>query len=469
MSQLLIGQRPRQVVDLPTGGLHIQRSDGSGAFGQDGPTWTTSDPSSWLNFTRRNEGKYSTTYESALRAYREVSTFRSCVDLVADLASEVPIKLMEPDDSEQDTYEQIHDSVITMILERANDTIAGLPHLIYQTVNDLYLGGISYWQLVPSSLVQATAEIYRRRPDQVEPIPDPDDYVSGYKLHRRPGVRTSDFTTIPPDEMIVFMIPNPESIYYGLSRFHTTSRNVTSDSLAVSYNNQFFEENARPDGILSTEHDLSRSEAAQIRDTWQSRFKARPHKTAVLPLGLKYEAIAQGPKDADFGLLKQMSREDICAMMRVHPILLGYHLDEITPALMLESRRLLYEQNIRPLLNRIAVALTRKYLPTFSPLLLGNGWKLQFDFSNIPGLVESEDKKREGVRQLVHQGIITPNEARAQLGYKGTVPWGDTWMMPNTYAPVDQVQKAAAQGLQLPNTQTPDDETNTEEDNDNDE
>ena len=317
---------------------------------------------------------------------------------------------------------------------------------------DRFLGGICYWQIVRDKRFGDPIEIYRRRPDWIVPIPDADIMVSGYHYYpggveNQTGVDIGkDGFAIPPRNMVVHQQPNPANDLLGLSTHAQTKNYSSAETRSLEYNLEFFSNNARPDGLLSTEQELNRNDSLQIKREWLKTFKGRgkAHRTAVLPFGMKYERMATTQRDAEYVNFRKMIREDICSQVGVFPQLLGYGTEEITEGSLSIMRRQVYEFTLRPIMESITDVLNWSLLKEFKDI--PKNAFLSFDTAGIPGMNEEEKDRWDRWIRAVFQGIAVPNEARAALGIKGELPWGNTWMMPRRYRSVEAALDEEADG-----------------------
>ena len=417
---------------------------------------------------------YGKSYKEAIRAYKEVSPLAASINYVARAISQVPIRLYEMERDETGDLSipvSVANHEILDLIRDVNPFTSNYNKLIYQTVVDRYLAGISYWQIVRDGRFGEPVELFRRRPDWIIPDPDAEIMVSSYYyypggMEYEVGIDLADSGfRIAPENMIVHQQPNPEDDLLGLSTHEQTKNYSSAETRSLEYNLEFFGNNARPDGLLSTEQELSRPDTLAIKREWMKTFKGRgkSHRTAVLPFGMKYETMATSQRDAEYVNFRKMVREDICSQVGVFPQLLGYGTEEITEGSLQIMRRQVYEFTLRPIMESISDVLNWSLLPNYRDLR-DNAF-LAFDTSEIPGMNENEKERWERWTAAVFQGIAVPNEARAALGIKGQLPWGDTWMMPRRYRSVEAALEEEENGGESAQDALGDASINSEEGN----
>lgn len=93
---------------------------------------------------------------------------------------------------------------------------------------------------------------------------------------------------------------------------------------AQEYSARFFQNDARPGGILEGGNFKTKADEELFRESWQkSQTRSNRHKTAVLPTGMTYKEIGVKPSDAQLLDARKFSRIEICSMFGVPPHLIG--------------------------------------------------------------------------------------------------------------------------------------------------
>lgn len=94
---------------------------------------------------------------------------------------------------------------------------------------------------------------------------------------------------------------------------------------AESYGANYWRNASRPSGVLSTDKELSTEAVQRMRESWESRMRgvSSAGAVAVLEQGLKYQAISMSPADSQYLEGRSYQREEICAIFRVPPSVIG--------------------------------------------------------------------------------------------------------------------------------------------------
>lgn len=90
---------------------------------------------------------------------------------------------------------------------------------------------------------------------------------------------------------------------------------------AQSYGSRFFQNNARPSGVLQHPGKLEDKARTNMKQSWQSAFGGvnNAGKTAILEEGVTYQGISLTMEDAQFLSTREFQRDEICALFRVQP------------------------------------------------------------------------------------------------------------------------------------------------------
>lgn len=173
---------------------------------------------------------------------------------------------------------------------------------------------------------------------------------------------------------------------------------------------------ARPAGVITAPGKISKETADRLQGDWDLNYARNGKgKTAVLPEGLKFEKLGLLSAE-DAALVEQLnwSIQDISRLYGVPPFLLG---DPVRATFASANAALQFFaiSTLTPWVARIERA--------FAATVLGPDVRLHLDLNALLRAdPESVGKTLMSYRQA---GILTPNEARADLGYPAR-PDGDS-------------------------------------------
>jgi hypothetical protein len=123
----------------------------------------------------------------------------------------------------------------------------------------------------------------------------------------------------------------------------------------------------------------------------------------------------------DLKVLHRVPEERISAVLGVPAIVagLGAGLDRATYSNFREAREAFTETKLIPLWRSLAATLSMSLLPDFGDT---TSTIVEFDITDVRALSDDQDAQATRLKTLVEAGIITVDEARAELGRPASVP-----------------------------------------------
>lgn len=167
---------------------------------------------------------------------------------------------------------------------------------------------------------------------------------------------------------------------------------------------QFYGEGGTPSSVIETDAGMSDETVKRLQEAWATA-NFRHRKVAVLTNGMKWRPITVSASDMEMNATREYSVREIARAFRVPPYKLGAQGDRSTYQ-NLESAELDWVRTgLTGWMHRVEQAL--------SSLLPAGEW-VSFD----PSPLIKPDRRTElaGHQIAVSSGIMTPNEARAELG-----------------------------------------------------
>ncbi len=358
-------------------------------------------------------------YEDYAIAYSQVVWVYACVSTIASAIAGVPLKIYRQTAT---SVEEISDCSLAQLLSEVNPHISSYD-LWEATASFLELSGNCYWEIERND-DGVPVGIYPMRPDHIKIVPDKEAFIQGY-IYEVNGRSVS----LGADEVIHFKYFNPASEYYGLGPIAAIRNSIIIDQYSVAYNKAFFKNGACPGGVLETASSLGDEAFNRLRKQWEEGHKGstRAHRIAILEDGLKYKPISLSPRDMEFLRQRKLCREEICAVFKVPPALVGIY-EYANYANAEHQNRAFWQKTIIPKLHKLEYKLNNSLVPMFEQNHSKDGakWIARFDTSAVDALKDNEDLKSQVQERLVRAGIMTVNEVR-RLENLPPVPWGDDW------------------------------------------
>lgn len=249
----------------------------------------------------------------------------------------------------------------------------------------------------------------------------------GYQIeYREPGAPARRLLR---DEVLVIrsLMVNPECPVLGLDPLTANSRAIGAALAAQDYAGRFFQNDARPSGIITHPgHFSSEDDRSVFRKAWDRAFnRIRRHGTAVLEHGMQYQSISVTPEQAQFLETRKHSDVDIARMMRVPPHKVGI-LDKATFSNIEHQALEFVIDTLMPWLIRWEQAIRKDLIsnPRF------------FAEHNVSGLLRGDLKSRYEAYFTGRQGgWLSVNEIRRLENMPTIGPAGDVYLDPLNMVP----------------------------------
>ena len=196
---------------------------------------------------------------------------------------------------------------------------------------------------------------------------------------------------------------------------------LATDSHAKNY----FENGANIDGILKSSKPLTSQQKLDIKQSWQTVHGAgKSGGIAVVGGDMEYSPIGSNANDAQMIESRKWNAEEVCRYLNIDPILVG--INSGTSYNSIEQAQLAFLSHcIYPLISLIENEFNRKLLKPSEKS------KLYIDFDENHIMFADKSSTSNYYATLVKNGIITPNEARHNLGLN-PMPNCDELIMPYT-------------------------------------
>jgi HK97 family phage portal protein len=356
----------------------------------------------------------------------QVEAFESfvyaCASAISESVADVPLKLYY---QKGDERKEIKNHIFFDLWQNVNPFMNNFELRELTEIHQL-LTGNAYWYIVKNA-IGIPQEIYIVPSQNMKIIPDAQGFVKGY-VYTAEGGNEIAFN---PDEIIHFKYPNPMNSFYGMSPVIAGAYEIDANKYMLQYENNFFKNDARPLGLLTSEQVINDPEADRMRARWESIYKGVDNagKIAILGKGLEYKQIQMSQTDLRFIEGRNMTRDNILTIFRVPKTIVAIS-DDVNRANAEASEYVFALRCIKPKLKRSQEKINEKLLPMYKQ---ANGGRLYVEYAeNVPMNKELEVKNRES--RLTHY-ITTINEEREREGL-APVEWGNIPLAPINIAPL---------------------------------
>ena len=245
-------------------------------------------------------------------------------------------------------------------------------------------------------------------PDKVTPCVDPEGLV--YYQINSDGLNTVGIqTTVPASEVI----HDRYNCFYhplvGLSPIMACGLAANTGLNIQNNARDFFGNMSRPSGILVSPNPITEEDAKQIKAGWDSRYsKGGLGGTAVLGDGVSYQALSVPASDSQMIEHLKLSGEVVCSTFGVPSFKVGVGAIPVGSKVA-DLNEIYYSDCLQHYIEAIENLLN-------CHLELPSNVAVEFD---IKALIRMDSvSQMTYLKEGTGSGILTPNEARAELGYK---------------------------------------------------
>jgi len=319
---------------------------------------------------------------SASAAYQSVAWVRRCVDLRANAIAAMPF---EVDGGNAGTLVEV------------------LPRLLLLTEVALCIYGSAYW--LREKRGHILLGLRWLAPQSISPVFDTQRGLTGFER-----MIANAKLTLKLDDVVYFFEPAID-VESGpgptLALAALDAASLVAD--AQTYAAGFFKRGAIPAVLLSVEGNPPQEELRRLEDWWKRLLRGvqRAWETVAVRATVRPQVVGIAPgKDLAMTDLLTQARQQIAVAFGVPQTLLEDAANYATAA---EHRLSFYEETIIPRCTFYAAEINRQLL---APL----GLTLRFHPERLEIFQQREAQKAQGLVALVQAGIMTPREARIQMG-----------------------------------------------------
>lgn len=348
----------------------------------------------WENFSRWPKEKLIT------QAYERNPAFYSACNIIAQTVADIPVYV---DAKKNGRVVQTTDHPILKTMELTESRTEFIERLTLYLV----VTGESYAQVTytkrgkkrPLGLIIVPSQF-------MNPIMG--DYIQPIKGFRYVESGQVDFGT---DEIIFIRKPSLSEYWHGMSSGVPTAELVDLFNAGVTWNKNIALAGGVPP-VIATSPSMLPEEQQEAKDKWRSQRGANnAHELTIVSGNLKIERIDVAPHDAEWEKAILTAMRMILMSFGVSSELLN-DAGNKTYSNYREARKALYMEASIPMARKIYGAITKQLSKYYEDAPV-----IRLDVDKIESIQEDRGFAAERLTRMVDAGIITPNEAREELGY----------------------------------------------------
>jgi len=390
-----------------------------------------------------------------LRVYRVSALVYRCATIWAEETIQVPLRIFRR--AGRRLGAEVLDGPVWDLLGEING-LQAWAEFLYVSMLNLALAGNAFWWKVRDSRGRVV-ELWSLKPTEVRI--EREGPLGGLRYGWRPSDAGGVEYVFNHSSIVHLRLPSPLSDVWGMAPVRPAADDIRADQQAKRSTLAMLDNSALPIGILSTQQDVTHTQAKELRDQWREVYggPVNAGRIAVLGRGAEFKPVAVQPKDLEYLNQRRLSRAGIINAFGVPPIYVGIESENFGNRR--EQRRQLWQDKLVPMFRLMEGQLDEGLLRDFDPSFVSVLDESRTDiFADIIGTqVESATKAVQG-------RILTPNESRRVFiapflrDVQGDVVGGDDWLVPISMVPSKVVFAGESLPLVLPSS--PDGTTNVD-------
>lgn len=334
----------------------------------------------------------------------------ACMSLLADALGQVHFRVDEWS-AATERWTPAPCSPLQTLLDKPNDKITRQTFFQLMTYN-LFLSGNALATVI--RVQDVPVELWPQDVRYHKPIKSRVEFISGYQ-QKIPGATER---TIKARDMLHFMFVDPADPYWGRSPMKAAMDTIQTDNAARDWNKVAMANRAVSDGVFTAPGALTAKQydelRARIREQHQGVDAAR--EPWLLSNGTTWTPMDRTPVEMDFINSRKHGREEICAIYRVPPPMIGIY-EKATLNNAFTGRRIFWEDTAEPLASALAAYMTMTIGAEFSKRT-GARLRVVADTTSVPALWKAYTERLDAAVKARAMGY-TLNEVneRFRLGF----------------------------------------------------
>lgn len=260
-----------------------------------------------------------------------------------------------------------------------------------------------YW--VPDTSGKALMEVWPIPPWMIRPVPDKDQFISGYAFKSGADARP---IVIPPELITYSHSVNLFDVRDGLSFLAAADSEIRADLAASAWNLNFFSDNnGVPDGLMAVGKETLDQDVERVRMELRDFFGGTKRGIAVARAGdLDYKEFGRSQKDMEFSSGREFASKVIGRTLGFPD---GYWSDLANRANAEQARRTMISGAVWPLLVRLAEDMNAQKRGVVQRWY-GDAFRVEFKD------IRPEDKDMKLRELQAYQPFLIVNELREMVG-----------------------------------------------------
>lgn len=376
-------------------------------------------PNIFADFIGRDSLKNPYDGDKVVESFAGSTWVYACVREIAENIATVPLIVKN-----KETLKTVKDSTIGSLLQNVND-ISNKFDLIAHIIASLELRG-------ECVIVKNTSGVRNKKvvnmvlkdPSQFKYTLTPDgqkiDYWT-YNYVAEDG-KTKEYK-LDPDNVLFFRYLNPFHPIRGMSPLEAARASILEEFHSKQYNINFFLNDASVSGVLETQGNIQENVFKRLKEEIRREYSGSENsgKMLILEGGLQYKPISLSHKDMQYLETRKITREEICAIFRVPPPVVGIF-EYANYANAEQSYVSFWTKTLLPKLKFLEIVFNKFLFEIYEPENF-----VEFDISEIPVLQTLLNTKMDVAIKMRNVGYpLTIIDSKLNINflqdYEGELP-----------------------------------------------
>lgn len=351
----------------------------------------------------------------------------TCITLIAGDVSKLGLRLVQ--DTGNDIWAPVENPAFSPVLRKPNHFQNRIQFIESWLLSKLSRGNT--YVLKGRDNRGVVNKLYVLDPNRTQPMIGEDGSVF-YRLNcdKLAGV-TEDDVYVPAREIIHDRFNTLYHPLVGLSPIYASAVAASQGLKIQKTSSLFFANGARPSGILTAPGEIDQANVDRLKTYWETNFTGtNAAKLAVLGDGLQYTQLTMNSVDAQLIEQLKWTAETVCSTFHVPTFMAG--VGAMPTYNNVEALwQQYYSQCLQIHIESIELCLDEGLGIGQGVTTNGTVYGTEFD---IDALLRMD--KATQVKSLVEalKGIMTPDEARAKLGYGPKPGGGQVYLQQQNYS-----------------------------------
>jgi HK97 family phage portal protein len=358
-----------------------------------------------------------------------VVVFR-CVDSIIKALKGVEIKIKQGDEYLEDDKGPVKD--IHKLLTKPNPKQYKGAFLTEAFVNWLILGEM--FLVTAEDFDSVPRELWNLDPLEMHVLPGK-GLPKAYEQKVQGSTVRWDVNPIDGASQVFFWKGhNPTNKWRGMSPLHAASLAADTHNAGLKWNFSLLKKGARPSGIIKYKGVPAEDVLDRVRKYFKGTMQGENNagEVPILTGEADFQELGKTPKEMDH--IKGIdSTTAFIAMAYGVPLPLVLN-NAATFNNYREAKEQFYTDTVLPLFGEFLESFGGWILPRFGL----DDAQLCYDEDSIPALETIRERRNERMTKLVDKGIISPDEAREELGYTPRGGIADELFMPSSAIPMGE-------------------------------